>query len=157
MLREVVPKLSRMGMLLALANTSHAALLQSSQIEASRVGVQIARVDARVPGDIGKAFSMMVERRVQAFSIAQDAIFIQGRQQIAELALKYRLPSIAAFQEYAEAGGLLSYGQNLVDSFRRAAVFVDKILRGTKPGDLPIEQPNTLELVVNQKTAKTLV
>jgi len=85
-----------------------------------------------------------------------DAVFIQQRHQIAELAANHRLPSISSFQEYVEAGGLMSYGTNIAERYRRSATYVDKILKGTKPGDLPVEQPTKFELVINMNTARAL-
>jgi putative ABC transport system substrate-binding protein len=93
---------------------------------------------------------------VQACIVAGDAVFFTHRQQIAELALKYRLPSIFSQREYAAAGGLMSYGENLADFYRRAASFVDKIFKGARPGDLPIEQPTRFNLVINRRTADVL-
>jgi len=93
---------------------------------------------------------------VQAFISAGDALFFAQRRQIAELALKNRLPSMFSQREYAEAGGLMSYGENLSDFFRRAASFVDKVFKGAKPGDLPMEQPTRFNLVINRKTADAL-
>ena len=93
---------------------------------------------------------------MQAFIAASDAVVFTQRRQIADLALRSRLPSIFSQREYAEAGGLMSYGENLSDFFRRAASFVDKIFKGAKPGDLPIEQPTRFNLVINRKTADAL-
>src|SRR5262249_24250575 len=102
------------------------------------------------------AFAAFLRERVQAFISAGDALFFAQRRQIAELALKNRLPSMFSQREYAEAGGLMSYGENLSDFFRRAASFVDKVFKGAKPGDLPMEQPTRFNLVINRKTADAL-
>jgi putative ABC transport system substrate-binding protein len=99
---------------------------------------------------------MMAREKAGAVIVGEDASLIQQRRQIAELAAKNRLPSISGYREYAEAGGLMSYGQNLADNFRRAATYVDKIFKGAKPADLPVEQPTTVELIINRKTAKAL-
>ena len=98
----------------------------------------------------------MARERAGAVIIAIDSFFIQQGRQIADLAAKHRLPSMSGSREYAEAGGLMSYGQNLADNYRRAATYVDKILKGAKPGDLPVEQPTTFELFINRKAAKAL-
>ena len=111
---------------------------------------------AENPEHIARSFSAMTRDRAQAVLIFGDSFFLQQMKQIADLALKHRLPSISLNLEYVEAGGLITYGPNITDSFRRAAIFVDKILKGAKPGDLPIEQPTKFELVVNLKTAKAL-
>ena len=113
-------------------------------------------VEARNPQEIEAAFAAFVSERVQAFISAGDALFFAQRRQIAELALKSRLPSMFSQREYAAAGGLMSYGENLSEFFRRAASFVDKIFKGAKPGDLPMEQPTRFNLVINRKTADAL-
>jgi putative ABC transport system substrate-binding protein len=98
----------------------------------------------------------MTREKTGAVIVARDALFIQQTRKIAELAMKHRLPSIGQLREYAEAGGLMSYGQELADNYRRAATYVDKILKGATPGDLPVEQPTKFELFINGKTAKAL-
>jgi putative ABC transport system substrate-binding protein len=99
---------------------------------------------------------MMAQKKTEAVMVTVDALFIQQVRQIAELAAKNRLPTISGIREHMEAGGLIIYEPNSTDSFRRAATYVDKILKGAKPGDLPVEQPTRFELVVNMKTAKAL-
>jgi putative ABC transport system substrate-binding protein len=106
--------------------------------------------------EIDNAFAQMTREQAGALIILIDPYFNQQQGQIAGLAEKYRLPSIAAVRGYAEAGGLMSYGQNLSESYRRAAAYVDKILKGAKPGNLPVEQSTSFELFVNGKTAKAL-
>jgi putative ABC transport system substrate-binding protein len=98
----------------------------------------------------------MAREKAGAVIVINDTFFIQQRPQIVELATKNRLPSISAVREYAEAGGLMSYGSSISDNFRRVATYVDKIFKGAKPGDLPVEQPTKFELVINRKTAKAL-
>ncbi len=105
---------------------------------------------------VESAFAAMTRERASALVILADPIFTDQRRQIAELAAKRRMPSVYGVREYAEAGGLMVYGANLLDLERRAATFVDKILKGAKPADLPIEQPTKFELVINLKTAKAL-
>jgi len=116
----------------------------------------VLAVEAQTPQEIGGAFSRMARENVGAIIVALDPLFIQQVTQIAAQATKHRLPSIFAFREAAEAGGLLSYGQSQVDLYRRAAGYVDRIFKGARPADLPVEQPTTLELIVNPKTANTL-
>jgi putative ABC transport system substrate-binding protein len=156
MLTSMVPKLSRVAVLLSPSNSGHRVILEGVEMAARRIGVKVLPVEARGPEDIKSAFSRMAGERVGAVIVATDALFNEHRRLIAELAVKHRLPSIAANRIYPEAGGLMSYGQNLAKNYRRAATYVDKIFKGAKPGDLPVEQPMTLELIINRKTAKEL-
>ena len=116
----------------------------------------LVTVEARNSQETENAWAAFVTHRVQAVMVASDAIFLQQRQRIAELALANRLPTMFPQGDYVEAGGLMSYGENFFDFFRRAASFVDKIFKGAKPGDLPIEQPTKFHLVINRKTADAL-
>jgi putative tryptophan/tyrosine transport system substrate-binding protein len=123
---------------------------------ARSLGLSSHMIEVRTPNEIADAFSTAARQRAGALSVLAGTVFFTHRALIAELALKNRLPSVYLLREHAEAGGLLTYGIDLVDNFRRAAGYVDKILRGAKPGDLPIEQPTKLELVINLRTAKAL-
>jgi ABC-type uncharacterized transport system substrate-binding protein len=123
---------------------------------ARSLGLQLRVLEARGPNAFDGAFAVMANDRVQALLVLTDSVFLIHRACLADLAARYRLPSMYAVKESVEAGGLMSYGPSLVAAFRRAAFFVDKILRGTKPGDLPVEQPTTFELVINLKTATAL-
>ena len=156
MLLATMPTLARVAVLMNPANPAHAAMLKNVQYATQKAGIKILPVEAQTPQDIERAFSTLAREHVGAVIVALDPLFIQQGPQIAVQARKYRLPSIFANREYAEAGGLLSYGQNQLDIYRRAATYVDKILKGAKPADLPIEQPTKLELVINLKTAKAL-
>jgi putative ABC transport system substrate-binding protein len=156
MLRSMVPKLSRVAILMNPTNSGHAMILKTVQTAAQKSGVKILPVQARSPQEIESAFSTMTKHNAEAVIVANDAFLNQQRRQIAELAAKNRLASVAAVREYVEAGGLMSYGPNFVESYRRAATYVDKIFKGAKPGDLPVEQPTKFELVINHKTAKAL-
>jgi putative ABC transport system substrate-binding protein len=156
MLLGMVPKLSRVVVMVNPDNSSHTAIVKNVQAAAQRTGVTILSLDARAPQDIENAFSMMVQKKTGAVIVLRDSFFNQQMRQIAELAAKHRLPSISGIREYVEFGGLMSYGPSLTDSFRRAATYVDKIFKGAKPGDLPVEQPTKLELFINRKTAKAL-
>jgi putative ABC transport system substrate-binding protein len=118
--------------------------------------VRLQTLEARNPQEIDSAFAAMTRERAGALLIIPDAIFGNQRRQIAELAAKRRLPSMQFATEYAEAGALMSYSANFLDLERRTATFVDKILKGAKPADLPVEQPTKFELVINMKTAKAL-
>ena len=123
---------------------------------AQKAGVKIHPLEAGTPQEIASAFAAMARQGTGALIVLLDPFFQQQKAQIAELAAKQRLPSIGAYGEYAEAGGLMSYGNSLRENIRRAATYVDKIFKGAKPADPPIEQPTTFELVVNMKTAKAL-
>ena len=156
MLLATMPTLARVAVLMNPANSSHAAFLKNVQYAAQKAGIKILPVEAQTLQEIERAFSTMAREHIGAVIVALDPLFIQQGPQIAVQAEKHRLPSIFANREYAEAGGLLSYGQNQLDIYRRAATYVDKIFKGAKPADLPIEQPTKLELVINLKTAKAL-
>lgn len=156
MLLNMAPKLSGVAVLINPANLGNLALLKNVQAAARNTKAKILPVEARTVPDIEQAFSAMVRKNAGAVIVAPDALFFRQWHLIAERAAKQRLPSIAAAREFAQAGGLLSYGRNQGDSYRRTAAFVDKILKGTKPADLPIEQPMTFELFINGKTAKAL-
>jgi putative ABC transport system substrate-binding protein len=113
-------------------------------------------VEARGPADFDRAFSDMTRARAGALTVLPSNMFITERRRLVDLAVKNRLPAVYGLREFVDAGGLMSYGANPADSFRRAATYVDKILKGAKPGDLPVEQPTKFELVINLKTAKAL-
>jgi len=156
LLRAIVPRLSQVAVLVNSDNTTHGTLVQNLRVASQKLDIRILPVPARTPRDIDNGFSQISRENAGAVIVGLDPFFIQQASQIAAQATKHRLPSVFAFREAAEAGGLLSYGQNQVDIYRRAAGYVDKILRGAKPRDLPVEQPTTLELFVNRKTATAL-
>ena len=120
------------------------------------MGVSVQRHKAQVPDDFAGAFSAIAKQRANALITFPDALTLAHRKEIAEFAVKLRLPSVGGWSEFAAAGGLMTYGPNLANSFRRVAFYVDKILKGTKPADLPVEQPTKFELVINLKTAKQI-
>jgi putative tryptophan/tyrosine transport system substrate-binding protein len=156
LLKETVPNLSRLGILfnpdVALARSR-----QTSMGETARaLGLTLVPAEARGLDALEQAFATMVSGRAQALVMQGDAVLFTYRGQIAEMALRNRLPAASTQRELADAGFLLSYGADLRDLFRRSAVFVDKIFRGAKPADLPVEQPTKFELVINLKTAKAL-
>jgi len=153
---SLVPRLSQVAVLVNPANSGHAAILKGTQAAARKLNIKVLPAEARTAQEIERAFSVMARERAGAVIVAIDAFFIQQGRQIADLAAKHRLPSMSGSREYVEAGGLMSYGQNLADNYRRAATYVDKILKGAKPGDLPVEQPTTFELFVSRKAAKAL-
>jgi ABC-type uncharacterized transport system substrate-binding protein len=153
---SMVPRLSHVAVLVNPGNSAHAAILKSTQAAAQKANIKVLPAEARTPQEIERAFSTMAQGNVGAVLVAIDAFFIQQGRQIADLAAKHRLPSMSASREYVEVGGLMSYGQNLADNYRRAATYVDKILKGAKPGDLPVEQPTIFELFISRKIAKAL-
>ena len=156
LLKLMLPKLAQLAVLVNLGNPAHPAIVKSIAANAQKLGIKTRTLDARNPEGIERNFAIMKRERADAVIVAVDAFFLGQRQQIAELALANRLPSLFSAQEHVDAGGLMSYGQNLADMYRRAAGYVDKILKGAKPGDLPIEQPAVFSLALNRKTAKTL-
>lgn len=156
MLLTAAPKVSHVSVLLNLEITTNSALLKEVEAAAAKRKVKVLPLEARTPGEIDKAFGAMAREKSQGVIVVQHPLFIQQRRQIAELTAQYRLASIAGFPEYAEAGGLISYGPRNADGFRRSAGYVDKILKGAKPADLPVEQPTRFELVLNRKAAKAL-
>lgn len=156
MLLSMVPKLSRVAMLMNPDSSTQVTTLKNVQAAAQGVGVTVLPVKARTPQEIENAFSVMTREKAGAVIVAADQYFRQQRFQIAALAMKHRIPSILPNREFAEAGGLMSYGPNVIDNYRRAAIYVDKIFKGARPGDLPVEQPTKIHLAINRKTAKTL-
>ena len=156
MLRGMVPKVTRVAVLVNPTNPTNISGLKNVQAVAQKVGVTIQPVEASTPQEIANGFAEMVRQNAGALIVSGDALFNQQKKQIVELAAKQRLPSIGGNSEYVEAGGLMSYGQNRRENPRRAATYVDKIFKGANPGDIPVEQPTTFELFINRKTAKTL-
>jgi putative ABC transport system substrate-binding protein len=155
-LLSVAPKVSRVAILVNAGNSSNAVIAINLQIAMQGVGLTGLPVEASTAEGIEGAFSRMREENVDAVIVAPDTVFVEQRQRIADLAIKYRLPSMFSFREHVEAGGLMSYGQHLADSYRRAAIYVDRIFKGAKPSELPIELSTKLELLISLKTAKTL-
>jgi len=156
MLLRVAPKLSRTAVVFNPDNFSQFPLLKNVQAAARKVNVTILPVELRTPQEIEKAFATMAQANAEALIILPDPISNDHLQQIAKLAVRNHLPSVDSMREFVAAGGLMSYGQNYRDNFRGAATYVDKILKGATPGDLPIEQPTKFEMFINRKTAKAL-
>jgi putative ABC transport system substrate-binding protein len=156
LLTTIVPNVSRIGLLGNPGTETYSSVLSNAQDAAQKVGLSLVPIEARNQREIEDAFTAFAKERVPAVMVAVDAVFFGQRWRIAELALTNRLATMFALREYAEAGGLMSYGENIADFFRRAASFVDKIFKGAKPGDLPIEQPTKFNLVINRKTADAL-
>ncbi len=156
LLKEMVPKLSRVAVLWYPQGAVSTIHWKEIQLAARQLGVQLHSLEVRSPNDFDKAFEDATRARAGALFVTGDPVITTNIKRIAGLAARSRLPSISHSSEFADAGGLVTYGADRADMFRRAATFVDKILKGAKPGDLPIEQPTKFELVVNLKTAKAL-
>jgi putative ABC transport system substrate-binding protein len=156
LLKRVAPKVSRVAVLQNPSNPGHALTLPQAEGAARALGVQLQVLKARTPSEIEVAFAAMRSQRADGALVLRDAMFREQRAQIVALAAKSRLPAVYGLREEAEAGGLMAYGASVPQLFRRAATYVDKILKGAKPADLPVEQPTKFELVINLKTAKAL-
>jgi putative ABC transport system substrate-binding protein len=156
LLQELVPKISRMALLWNPANASNAPQLRHAQDAARALEVRLQPLEARGPSEIDSAFAAMTRERAGAIIVLVDSMLAHHRTRIADLAAKSRLPAVYGLTDHAKAGGLMAYGPNVTDLYRRAATYVDKILKGAKPADLPVEQPTTFELVINLKTAQAL-
>jgi len=156
LLMAVTPKLARLGVLLQPENASHPQQLTKLMVVAQKLGVQVVLAEVATPEAMEGAFTLLSRERVNAILLFSDSSFLQQQRQIAAQAIAHRLPSITAVPNYAQAGGLLCYGSDLTDNFRRAASYADKIIKGAKPGDLPFEQPTRYYLTINLKTAKAL-
>ena len=156
LLKEILPKLSRVAVLWNPQNAGSPSHFREVQLAARRLGIQLHSLQVRTSNDFDSAFEDATKARAGALFIIPDPVITPNLKRISDLAVSSRLPSIFHVSEFAHAGGLVSYGPDRADLFRRAATYVDKILKGAKPGDLPIEQPTKFELVVNLKTAKAL-
>ena len=156
LVRTIAPKLTLVAMLGNPASSTQPAHLKSLQAAARKVGIKILSVEVRTLGDIERSFARMTQEGIGAVIIAADELALSNSRRISELALNHRLPSITQHPYYAEVGGLMSYGQNTLDGYRRAASYVDKILKGARPEDIPIEQPTRFQLIINRKSAKVL-
>jgi putative ABC transport system substrate-binding protein len=156
LLKEIAPKVSRVAVLWNPASKVEPLTLQDLLSAAPAVSVEIQSVEVRSPDDFSAAFAAISSSRVHALLAIGNPINFRGRQLIADFALRNRLPSIFDERLFVDAGGLISYAPSFTDSFRRAATYVDKIFKGAKPAELPVEQPTTFELIINGKTAKIL-
>jgi putative ABC transport system substrate-binding protein len=156
LLRELLPNGSRMAVLWDPNSGGARIAIRETQANADRMRLKVRAYAARTPSDLDHAFSAIAMDRAGGLDVATSPMFFTERRRIADLALKHRLPLIVGAREYAEAGALASYGTDYVDLFGRVATYVDKILKGAKPADLPIEQPTRFQLVINLKTAKAL-
>ena len=156
LLKETVPKIRRVAILSNPANAYHQLAIREVNVAARSLGVQLQLLEARGPNEFDGAFAAMAKERVGALLVLSDAIFGSHRTRLADLAARSRLPAAFGVRDDVEAGGLMSYGPSILDSYRQAATYVDRILRGAKPAELPVERPTKFELVINMKTAKAL-
>jgi putative ABC transport system substrate-binding protein len=156
LLKEVVPRLSRLAVL---SNPTSAAVppqMRETEVAARALGLQLQPLEVRGPDDLERVFQAATKQRAGALITLDDAFVFTQRTRIVKLAAKNRLPAIYGFREFVDAGGLMSYAANLSDIYRRAATYVDKILKGTKPADLPVEQPTKFEFIISLKAAKQI-
>jgi putative ABC transport system substrate-binding protein len=159
LLKQAVPGVSRVAILWqpgAPDERTDKDMLKEAEVASRTLGVRLQAVKARRPEDVERAFSDVSKARAGALIVLTSVMFINERRRLVDLAAKNRLPTVYPQRDFVDVGGLMSYGPNGPDLFRRAATLVDKVLRGAKPGDLPIEQPTKFELVINLKTAKAL-
>jgi putative ABC transport system substrate-binding protein len=156
LLKEAIPKANHVAVLSNPANPAQALAISYLKLAAQSLRLKLLLIEVRGPDEFDRAFAEIAKERVDALLVVAESLFLLHRTTLADLALKYRLPTMYGLREGVAAGGLMSYGPNLAHNSRRAAAFVDKILKGAKPGDLPVEQPIKFELVINLKTAKAL-
>jgi putative ABC transport system substrate-binding protein len=156
LLREVVPTLSRVAVLWNVDDPALALSLRETMIAAQTLRIEFRSLGVRSPSEFETAFQTATQENIRALVVLEDPFTFRYRTELARLANGSRLPAMFGLREYAEAGGLIAYGPNLAHIYRRSATFVDRILKGTKPADLPVEQPARFELLVNLKTAKAL-
>jgi putative tryptophan/tyrosine transport system substrate-binding protein len=159
LLKQVIPEITRAAVLWqpgGQGERTNKDMLKGAEVAARALGVRPHFVEARSPADFDRAFSDMTRARAGALTPVGGSMFFNERRRLVDLAAKNRLPAVYSQREFVDAGGLMAYGANIADLFRRAATYVDKILRGAKPADLPVEQPTKFELVINLKTAKAL-
>ncbi len=159
LLKQAVPGVSRVAVLWhpgGYPERTEKNILKGAEVAGRALGLRLQFVEARGPADFDRAFSEMTRARAGALTVLATSMLLTERRRLVYLAAKNRLPAVYPSREFVDAGGLMSYGPDFADLFRRAATYVDKILKGAKPGDLPVEQPTKFELVINLKTAKAL-
>jgi putative ABC transport system substrate-binding protein len=156
LLKEIVPKLSRVAILGSSTQPGNAQALKEMELAAGTLGVQLQYLEVRASKDIETAFRAATKGRADAVLVLTSPVLVSQRTQLADLAIKSRVPATYQASEYVEAGGLMTYGVNVADLHRRAATFVDKILKGAKPADLPVERPTKFEFIINLKAAKQI-
>jgi len=156
LIAAMIPSLRHLGIVVNPDNPSHAIVLKAARAAAERGGFDLTPVQAKNRDEVARAFDTLIGASVQALVVPSDAFFLSERHKIAELSVQKRLPAIFADRDYVAAGGLMSYGEGLSEFYRRAAGYVNKIFKGAKPAELPIEQPTRFFLVINLRTAKAL-
>ena len=156
LLKEAIPGLARIAVVLNLSNPTLVTQRKQIEVAARSLGFQPQFLDVRKPEDLGRAFDTAVKQRADAVHVGLDFLAQSNLGRIVDLAAKHRLPTIYSTRDFVDAGGLMAYGVSRLEMYRRAATYVDKIFKGAKPGDLPIEQPTKFEFVINLKTAKAL-
>jgi putative ABC transport system substrate-binding protein len=156
LVKTMVPKLGSIAVLMNPGNSTHPAVLKNVQAAADKLGVKSLSVDARVPNEIEGAFATAARKGAGAIVVATDAFYSGQGPRLAEASLKHRMPTISIYDEHVRAGCLMSYGQDIAGFHRQAATYVDKILKGASPADLPVEEPTTFELAINLRTARAL-
>jgi putative ABC transport system substrate-binding protein len=156
LLKEIAPKVSRVAVLWDPDNPANAIVLKETHAAAKKLGVQLQALPVRDAHAFDAAFTAVIKERATALLALHNLLFFAHRSRIIDFGIKNRLPVVYNRREYVEAGGLMSYGTNFRDNFRRAATFVDKILKGARPTDLPVEEPTKYELIINMKTARAL-
>lgn len=154
--KETVPHVRRVAVLINPTNPAQQLAASNLGVAARHLGIQLRMFEVRGRNEFDAAFAAMSNERLAGVLVVTDSMFVSNRARLAERALTHRLPSVYGVRNYVEAGGLMSYGPNIADIYRRAATYVDKILRGARPKDLPVEQPSKFELIINLKTAKAL-
>ncbi len=156
LLKQVVPSVSRIAVLRDPASVGHRITVKEAKVTGRALGVELRVLDAKGPDDFDAAFAAMTRERAGALRVLAHPMYFAHRERLARLAGEARLPTMYGSTDHAEAGGLMAYAPSLADNYKRAAVFVDKILRGARPADLPVEQPSRFQLVVNLRTARAL-
>jgi len=155
-LRALMPALGRLGVLVNPGNPAHASVVRSVETTAHKLGIRVIPVWARDAAEIDRGFNGLTREKTPAIIVVADTFFISQGRQLAALGVKHRIAVMSGIRDDAQAGTLVSYGAAIADIYRRGATYVDKILKGAKPSDLPVEQPTTVELIINLKTAKAL-
>jgi putative ABC transport system substrate-binding protein len=156
LLKEIVPRLSRVAVVGTSSNPGNAQMLRETELAAEAFAVQLQYLDVGGPKDIETVFRAASKGRADAVLVLPNSVLLSQRAQLADLAAKNRLPAVYGQPEYVDAGGLMFYGASITEMFRRAATYVDKILKGAKPADLPVEQPKKFEFIINLKAAKQI-
>jgi putative tryptophan/tyrosine transport system substrate-binding protein len=156
LLKEAIPRIARIAVVLNLSNPTLVTQRKQMDVAARSLGFQTQFLDVRKPEDLGRAFDTAVKQRADAVHVGLDFLAQSNLGRIVDLAAKHRLPTIYSTRDFVDAGGLMAYGVSRLEVYRHAATYVDKILKGAKPADLPVEQPTKFELVINLKTAKAL-